>query len=67
MAKRRVSTASGFRLTAPSKPLFFISVAIAALALISLIVFIPNITAYAAWLALLAYLVLAAGVALTGI
>ena len=67
MAKRRTSTASGFRLTAPSKPFFFVSLTLAVLSLVSLIVFIPNITAYAAWLALVGYLVLAVGVAVKGV
>lgn len=70
MAKRRSaarSSGSSFRLTAPSKLFFFISLALAVLALVSMIVFIPSISVYAAWIAIVAYAVLAIGVAVKGV
>ena len=49
-------------LHAPSVPIFVISLVLAALALIGHFALIPFITLYGFWVAIIAYLILAAGI-----
>ena len=53
-------------LNAPSQVVFWIAVIIAVVAIISTFVAIPVISAYAFWVAILAFIVLAGGVLLKG-
>lgn len=46
----------------PSVPLFAVSLVLAALALIGHFVLIPFITLYGFWVAIIAYIILAAGI-----
>ena len=55
------------RLSAPTIPIFYISVALFILALIGHFAHIPYVTLYQYWLALAAYVVLAAGNLLKGV
>lgn len=55
------------RLSAPTKPIFLISVLLFALALIGHFVVIPYVTMYQFWLAIAGYVVLAAGNVLKGV
>ncbi|MEI7805367.1 MAG: hypothetical protein WCI56_08575 [Hyphomicrobiales bacterium] len=55
------------RLSAPTKPIFYISVVLFALALIGHFVAIPYVSMYQYWLALAGYVVLAAGNVLKGV
>ena len=48
-------------LSAPTKPVFLISLILAVLAVIGMFVAIPLITANAFWVAIIAYIVLAIG------
>jgi hypothetical protein len=54
-------------LSAPSRPIFLISLALAIIALLGALVIIPVITQYAFWIAILAYVVLALGVLMKGV
>ena len=54
------------RLSAPTKNVFLISLILAVVALIGAIVVIPVISLYAFWIAIIAYIVLAAGCVLKG-
>ncbi|MGZ5739219.1 MAG: hypothetical protein ACXWIS_25325 [Burkholderiales bacterium] len=49
-------------LRTPSVPLFVLSLVLAALALIGHFVLIPFITLYGFWVAIIAYVILAAGI-----
>ena len=49
------------RLNAPTQMVFLISLALAVLAILALFVTIPIVSAYAFWVAIIAYVVLAAG------
>ena len=49
------------RLNAPTQMVFLISLALAVLAILALFVTIPVVSAYAFWVAIIAYVVLAAG------
>ena len=49
------------RLNAPTQIVFLISLALAILAVLGLFVTIPFVSIYAFWVAIIAYLVLAAG------
>ena len=49
------------RLNAPTQIVFLISLAIAILAVLALFVTIPFVSLYAFWVAIIAYIVLAAG------
>jgi len=53
-------------LSAPTMPVFIISVILAVLALIGHFVVIPYVTLYGFWLALAAYVVLAVGCLMKG-
>ena len=53
-------------LSAPSRPVFLVSLALAIIALLGALVIIPVITKYAFWIAVLAYVVLALGVIMKG-
>jgi len=55
------------RLSAPTQVVFIISLILAVLALIGFFVVIPFVTAYAFWLAIIAYVVLAAGCLMSGV
>jgi hypothetical protein len=55
------------RLNAPTKIVFLISLILAIIALLGAIVFIPVISLYAFWIAIIAYIVLAAGCVLKGV
>jgi hypothetical protein len=55
------------RLNAPTFPVFVISLIVAILALVSLFVPIPILSAYAFWLMLLAYVLLVAGCVMKGV
>ena len=54
------------KLSAPSQYLFIVAVVIAVVALLGMIVVIPVVSAYAFWIMLLAFVVLAAGVMIRG-
>ena len=54
-------------LSAPTMPIFLIAVALFALALIGHFVVIPYVTLYQFWLAIAAFVVLAAGNLLKGV
>lgn len=54
------------KLSAPSQNLFIVAVVIAVVALLGMIVVIPVVSAYAFWIMLLAFVVLAAGVMVRG-
>jgi len=54
-------------LSAPSRPVFLVSLALAIIALLGALVIIPVITKYAFWIAILAYIVLALGVLMKGV
>jgi hypothetical protein len=54
-------------LSAPSRPIFLISLALAIIALLGALVIIPVITQYAFWIAILASVVLALGVLMKGV
>ena len=53
-------------LSAPTQVIFWISLILAILALIGYFVVMPFITLYAFWLAIIAYIVLAAGCLMKG-
>jgi len=53
-------------LNAPSQTLFIIAVILAVLALLGMLVPIPFVSAYAFWVLLLGFIVLAAGVLMKG-
>ena len=53
-------------LSAPTLPIFGISVVLAALALIGKLITIPFITIYGFWIAIIAFVVLAVGCLLKG-
>jgi len=55
------------RLSAPTKNIFYISVALLVLALIGHFVVIPYVSMYQFWIAIAAYVVLAAGNVLKGV
>ena len=55
------------RLNAPTQVVFIVSLILAVLALIGYFIAIPFLTAYAFWLAIVAYLVLAAGCVMKGV
>ncbi|MBV6486773.1 MAG: hypothetical protein M5U33_04920 [Pseudorhodoplanes sp.] len=55
------------KLNAPTQIVFLISLILALLALIGVFVFIPFVSAYAFWIAIVAYVVLAAGCILKGL
>ena len=55
------------KLNAPTKLVFLISVVLAILAVVSTFVAIPVVSAYAFWVAIVAYLVLVAGNVLKGV
>jgi hypothetical protein len=55
------------RLSAPTHQIFYISVVLFVLALIGYFVLIPYVSLYAFWLAIAAYVVLAAGNLLKGV
>ncbi len=65
MAKRR-SSSSSFRLNAPTQVVFLISLVIAALSLLAVIVYIPNVSPHAYWIGFIAYVVLALSCVLKG-
>ena len=54
-------------LSAPTQPVFLISVILAALAVVGTFVTIPVVSANAFWVAILAYLVLLAGNVMKGV
>ncbi len=54
-----MARARGMKLSAPTQLFFLISLALAALALISFLVRIPNLSPHAFWIAIIAYVVLA--------
>jgi hypothetical protein len=53
-------------LSAPSRGIFLLSLALAIIAILGALVIIPVITKYAFWIAVLAYVVLALGVIMKG-
>ncbi|HEY0920983.1 hypothetical protein [Devosia sp.] len=53
-------------LSAPSQAVFWISVIIAVIAILGVLVSIPFVTAYAFWVLLLAFIVLAGGCLMRG-
>ncbi len=55
------------RLNAPTQIVFLISLALAILALLGALIVIPFVSAYAFWLAIIAYVVLAAGCVMKGL
>jgi len=55
------------RLSAPTKIVFLISLILAIIAVLGAIVLIPVISVYAFWIAIIAYIVLAAGCVLKGV
>jgi hypothetical protein len=55
------------QLNAPTQVVFIISLILAVLALIGYFVAIPFVTAYAFWLAIIGYIVLAAGCVMKGV
>jgi hypothetical protein len=57
---------TAMNLSAPTQVVFWISLVIAIIALIGFFVTIPFVTAYAFWIAIAAYVVLAAGCLMTG-
>jgi hypothetical protein len=57
---------TAMNLSAPTQIVFIISVIIAIIALIGFFVAIPFVSAYAFWIAIAAYVVLAAGCLMTG-
>ena len=59
--------ASNIRLSAPTRVIFLISLALAVFALIAFLVRIPNVSPHAFWIAIIAYVVLAVGCALRGV
>ena len=54
-------------LSAPSQVIFLISLVLAILAVVGALVVIPYVTAYAFWIAIIAYVVLAAGCLMKGV
>ena len=66
MAKRRTSSSSALRLSAPSQIIFIISLILAAIALLSVLVFIPNVSPHAFWIGFIGYVVLAVGCVMKG-
>jgi hypothetical protein len=54
------------RLNAPSKMIFWISLVLAALGVVSTFVPIPVVSAYAFWVVVVGYIVLAAGTVMKG-
>jgi hypothetical protein len=64
MARR--SRSSSFQLNAPTQVIFLISLVIAAVAVLSVLVRIPNVSPHAVWIAIIAYIVLALGCVLKG-
>lgn len=62
MAKKRKAN----WVNAPTQVIFLIALAIAVIAVLSIFVFIPTLSANTVWIALLAYVVLAAGCVLKG-
>lgn len=54
-------------LTAPTRPVFLISLAFAIIAILGALVAIPVVSKYALWIAVLAYVLLALGVLIKGI
>jgi hypothetical protein len=57
---------TAMNLSAPTQVVFLISLVIAIIALIGFFVTIPFVTVYAFWIAIAAYVVLAAGCLMTG-
>ena len=55
------------RLNAPTKNTFLISLVLAVIAVLGVFVFIPFVSVYAFWIAIIAYIVLAAGCVLKGV
>jgi hypothetical protein len=55
------------RLSAPKQATFGISLVLAIIALVAFLVRIPNVSPYAFWIAIIAYVVLALGCALKGV
>ena len=53
-------------LSAPTKPIFLIAVVLAVLSVLGYFVTIPFVTAYAYWLIVIAFIVLAAGTMMKG-
>ena len=53
-------------LSAPTMPIFLVSVVLAVLALLGKLVLLPFITIYGFWLALIAFIVLAVGCVMKG-
>lgn len=66
-ARRTSSSASGFRLNAPSQVIFLISIVLAALSLLAVLVYIPNVSPHAFWIGFIAYIVLALGCVMKGL
>jgi hypothetical protein len=54
-------------LSAPSQVIFLISLVLAILAVVGALVVIPYVTAYAFWIAIIAYVALAAGCLMKGV
>lgn len=54
-------------LSAPTQVIFIISLVLAVLAVIGFFITIPFVTAYAFWIAIVAYIVLAAGCLMKGV
>lgn len=57
---------NNLNLSAPTVPIFLISVVLAVLALLGKLVVLPLITVYGFWLALIAFIVLAVGCLMKG-
>jgi hypothetical protein len=54
-------------LSAPSRVIFLISLALAIIAILGALVIIPVVTKYAFWIAILGYIVLALGTLMKGV
>lgn len=54
-------------LSAPTQPIFLISLVLAVLAIIGFFVSIPFVSAYAFWFAIVGYIVLAVGCLMKGV
>jgi hypothetical protein len=54
-------------LNAPTQVIFLISLVLAIVAVVGTLVVIPYVTAYAFWVAIIAYVVLAAGCVMKGV
>ncbi|MBI4274293.1 MAG: hypothetical protein HY659_06310 [Rhizobiales bacterium] len=66
-AKASRSSKKGFRLSAPKRPIFLISLVLAIVALASAVIPILLIAPHAFWLVIIAYILLALGVAMRGL